>query len=66
MSQPAFLSLAEFCGIMSRDHKTEIRKSLWWRIAAANSESRRKQNVQLVRNLKMQQHFGLGRGGYQR
>jgi hypothetical protein len=37
--------LADFCQIMGGLSQTEVHKNLWWRIAAANTEARRKQNT---------------------
>ena len=50
--------LAEFVHVLSGELKSEIRKSLWWRISAANSEQRRKERVRLVRSLKERQAVG--------
>ena len=49
--------VSEFCCTMSGEPKTDIRKSIWWRIAAANTDEKRRQRRELVRVLQQHKHF---------
>ena len=49
--------VSEFCHAMSGEARTDIRKNIWWRIAAANTDEKRRQRRELVRILQQQKPF---------